>query len=170
METQPQGTRNSGAYVGALLLIVIGLAALSANLGGDKYIYEAIPLVIGIVFFIAYATNRHYGLLVPAGILSGLGAGLLLSSVFNATDQQVAPYLVDGIGLGFLSIFVIDLIVTRSAARWWPLVPGGLMVVIGSGASLTRQEITDQFGIWVPILLIVLGVTLLLTRARRGTT
>ena len=169
MASQQQGTRSSGAYVGALLLIVIGLVALAANLGGDKYIYEAIPLVIGIVFFIAYASTRQYGLLVPAGILSGLGAGLLASSAFNATDQQAAPYLVDGIGLGFLSIFVIDLIVTRTAARWWPLVPGGVMVVVGSGATLTRQEVTDLFGIWVPVLLIGLGVSLLLSRARRGT-
>jgi hypothetical protein len=169
MDTKQQGTRNSGAYVGAVLLIVIGLAALVANLGGDKYIYEAIPLAAGVAFFVAYASTRQYGFLVPAGILSGIGAGLLASSVFNATDQQVAPYLVDGIGLGFLSIFAIDVLVTRTAARWWPLIPGGVMVVIGSSASLTRQQVTDQVGIWVALFLIVLGVAMLFTRTRRGT-
>lgn len=168
MENKQQSTRNSGAYVGAVLLIVIGLAALVANLGGDKYVYQAIPLVMGVAFFVAYASTRRYGFLVPAGILSGLGAGLLASSIFNATDQQVAPYIVDGLGLGFLSIFAIDLLVTRTAARWWPLVPGGVLVVIGSSATLSRQQVTDQVGIWVAVLLIVLGIGMLFTRTRRG--
>lgn len=169
MDTKQQSSRNSGAYVGAVLLIVIGLAALVANLGGDRYIYDAIPLVAGVAFFVAYASTRRYGFLVPAGILSGIGAGLLATSVFNATDQQAAPYLLDGIGLGFLSIFAIDVLVTRSAERWWPLIPGGVMVVIGSSASLTRQQVTDQAGIWVAVFLIVLGVVMLFTRTRRGT-
>jgi hypothetical protein len=169
VEIKQQGANRSGAYVGGVLLIVIGLAALAANLGGDKYVYESIPLVIGIAFFVGYASTRRYGLLVPAGIFSGLGAGLLASSIVGATDQQVAPYLVDGIGLGLLSSFAIDLAVTRTAARWWPVVPGGMMVVIGSSASLTKSQVSDLLGVWVPVLLIVLGVSLLLTRPRRGT-
>ena len=148
--------------------IVIGLAALVANLGGDKYVYEAIPLAMGVAFFVAYASTRQYGFLVPAGILSGLGAGLVASTIFNATDQQVAPYVVDGLGLGFLSIFAIDVLVARTASRWWPLVPGGVMVVIGSSATLSRQQVTDQFGIWMAVFLIVLGVAMLFTRTRRG--
>ena len=168
MENKQKDPRNSGAYVGAVLLIVIGLAALVANLGGDKYVYQSIPLAMGIAFFVAYALTRQYGFLVPAGILSGIGAGLLASSVFSATDQQVAPYVVDGLGLGFLSIFAIDVLVTRTAARWWPLVPGGVMVVIGSSASLSRQQVTDQIGIWIAVFLIVLGVAMLFTRTRRG--
>lgn len=167
MENKQQGTRNTGAYVGAAILILVGLAALAANLGADTYVYESIPLVIGVAFFVAYAVTRKYGFLVPAGILSGLGIGILAPSLLNVTDQQAAPYVLAGIGLGFISIFAIDVLVTRTAVRWWPLLPGGVLVVIGSSASVANQQISDQFRIVVPVLLIVLGVSILLASRRR---
>ena len=57
MEIRNDRSRNSGAYVGATLLIVIGLCALVANLWGSKYVYESIPLAIGVAFLVAYASD-----------------------------------------------------------------------------------------------------------------
>ncbi|HET7421675.1 MAG TPA: hypothetical protein VFL27_14950 [Candidatus Dormibacteraeota bacterium] len=156
---------NSGAYVGATLLIVIGLAALVANLGGSTFVYESIPLGFGIAFLVAYALTRQYGFLVPGGILSGLGGGLLTSSLLNAADG--GPYIVSGLGLGFLLIFAVDILVSGKALRWWPVIPGGILLLVGTEIASGSDSFLRTFQIAAPIALIVIGVALLVTRARR---
>jgi hypothetical protein len=165
MDTRNDMTRNSGAYVGATLLIVIGLCALVANLWGSKYVYESVPFAIGVAFLVAYALTRQYGYLVPGGILSGVGAGLLTSSLLNASDG--GPYTVIGGGIGFLLIFCVDMLVSRITMRWWPVIPGGLMVLIGTGMAGENQDLIRQFEIWSPLLLIALGVVILVARIRQ---
>ena len=165
MEIQHNRARNPGAYVGAAILIVIGLTALIANLGGEKYAYEAIPFGIGAAFLVAYALTRQYGYLVPGAILTGVGAGVLGASLFNAADG--GPYGAIGAGIGFLLIFGVDMLVSRETTRWWPTIPGALMILVGAGAAGQDQEFFRQIQIWSPALLIVLGVLLLVTRVRR---
>jgi uncharacterized membrane protein len=165
MEIRNDRNRNSGAYVGATLLIVLGLSALVANLWGSKYGYESIPLAIGVAFLVAYALTHQYGFLVPGGILSGVGAGLLASSLINASDA--GPYVVIGGGVGFLLIFCIDMLVSRAAMRWWPVIPGGLMVLIGTGTAGENQDVLRQFEVWSPVVLIAIGVLILFARLRQ---
>jgi hypothetical protein len=167
MVTQNNKARDSGAYVGAAILILIGVCALIGNLGGGKYVYEAIPLALGVAFAIAYVTTRQYGFLVPAGILTGVGAGLLLSSLLNMNDA--GTLVVIGGGLGFFAIFAVDMLIANISVRWWPLIPGGLMLVVGASTASDNQEIIRQLQMWSPLLLIGIGVVLLLAQGRRRT-
>lgn len=160
--TQDKG-HNAGAYVGATLLILIGAFALLANLLGATYFYESIPLAIGIAFAVAYVFTRQYGFLVPAGILSGVGAGVLASAAVNPSDG--GPYVVLALGLGFLSIFAVDVAVSGTALRWWPLIPGGLMLLVGTGMAGQSQGFIHQAQVWAPVVLIALGVLILVVRA-----
>jgi hypothetical protein len=165
MEIQKDNRRNSGAYVGATILIVIGLFALIGNLGGNQYFGESIPLGIGVAFLAAYALTRRFGFLVPGGILTGVGTGLLLSTLAGSSDG--GPFTVIGGGVGFLLIFCIDMLVTHQTTRWWPVIPGSLMVVIGAGTTTGNEEVWRQVQVWSPVMLIVLGILLLLTRIRQ---
>jgi hypothetical protein len=167
MVTQNNKTRDSGAYVGAAILILIGIVALIGNLGGSQHVYEAIPLALGVAFAIAYVMTRQYGFLVPAGILSGVGAGLLLSSLLNLNDA--GTLVVVGGGLGFLAIFAVDMLVANTSLRWWPLIPGGVMLVVGASTANDNQEFIRQLQVWSPLLLIGIGAVLLLAQARRRT-
>lgn len=151
-------------YVGAVVLIVIGVIALAANLSGIRNIGDAIPLGIGLVFVAAFAMTRHYGFLVPGGILTGLGGGLLAASLIGASDN--GPYVVLGLGLGFLLIYVLDVLATRVTRRWWPMVPGTAMVLIAGAMATNNEELMRQIGNWSPLVLIVIGVWLLLARTR----
>lgn len=164
MQNAQTSPRNSGTYVGAALLIGIGAVALLANLVGSTYVYEAIPIAMGVAFAIAYVATRHYGFLVPAGILSGVGSGFLASSLLNAADN--GTYVVVAIGLGFLAIYAVDVLVTATAVRWWPLIPGGLLLVVGMGMAGEGEGFVRQLQVWAPALLIVLGLLILLTRMR----
>jgi hypothetical protein len=165
LDTTPRHTRNSGAYVGAALLILIGLFALMANLGGPRIGEEAIPFAIGIAFMVAYAITLRYGYLVPGGILTGVGGGIWIASLLGVSDQ--GPYAVIGGGLGFLSIYVLDVARSGLAARWWPIVPGALMVLIGAGTAAQNQGWAQQVGTWAPVLLIALGLWIIIARGRQ---
>ena len=167
MDTNAKPDRRSGAYVGGAVLIAIGLIALLANLGGSTFFYQTIPLAIGVAFFAAYILTRQYGFLVPAGILTGVGAGFLAASAFNIADN--GAYAAIGGGLGFLCIFVIDVLVSGSAQRWWPVVPGGLMVVIGAGNAPVEDPLVLGLQVAAPLLLIAVGMVILVTRMRRPT-
>jgi hypothetical protein len=164
MEIQTRQSRATGSYVGAIILIVIGVAALVANLGGSKYVEESVLLVLGAAFLVAYAFQRRYGYLVPGGIMTGFGAGVLASSLAGATDG--GPYAVIGGGLGFLLIFAVDLLVARVSTRWWPVIPGGVLVLAGTAMSAGNDQYVHQLQVWSPVLLIALGLAILLARLR----
>jgi hypothetical protein len=140
-----------------LLLIGLGgilLLAITTDIGG-----EVVVGFVGLAFLIAYATNRTYGLLIPGGILTGLGAGLLLESAGVGGD--VVAF---GLGAGFVAIAVVDQLVTPGrSAWWWPLIPGGVLLVSSAG-SVTG--VPDLGRYLLPAVLIVIGAVLLLRPGR----
>src|SRR5207253_9929299 len=73
------GGRNDGAWVGGLILIVIGLVFLAGQLVTNASHY--VVLGVGLTFLVAFFATRNYGFLVPAGIVSGVGVGLVLMLV-----------------------------------------------------------------------------------------
>src|SRR5438132_241496 len=106
-------------WLPGVILIVIGAVLFAIQwLHLDA---DVIVLVIGLVFVAAYAATRRYGLLIPAGILTGLGAGILLQD-FAVTRERV----VLGLGIGFRAIYGVAL-ATRPAprrGRWCARRPG----------------------------------------------
>ena len=142
-----------------LLLIVVGVmlfVLLETGLGG-----EGIPLLIGVGFLVAYAVTRLYGLLIPGGILTGLGSGIVVTAT---TGPDAAPVL--GLGMGFVAIALVDWGVRgRERAQWWPLIPGGILTVIGL-VAIPEVRATAQYV--VPLLLIAGGLWLVLGHRRRA--
>lgn len=114
---------------------------------------------VGAAFLIAYLATRRFGLLVPGGIVTGLGVGLVVTA---QGGPEAAPLL--GLGLGFLSISAIDRLLGEGDAAWWPLIPGGILTVLG-GAQITGIRDAGRF--LVPAALILVGAVLVLRPARR---
>ena len=125
-----------------VILIAIGVLLFALQLSNVRGEYAV--AIIGAAFLAAYAIWRVYGLLIPGGILLGLGAG-------------------------FASMYVIDALVRGPRdARWWPLVPGASLAAIGAGVAAERMpELADLLRLW-PLLLVALGAWLLVARTRRG--
>jgi hypothetical protein len=115
---------NRARLIPGLILIVLGIAFLLVQY------FEFGPalflILLGLVFLIPYALTRSYGLLIPGCILAGVGLGL----VFDRPPLGTAIAVPLGLGLGFIAIFVLQLIVTRQS-HWWPLIPGGILVLVG---------------------------------------
>ena len=144
-------------WLPGVILIVIG-----ATLFAIQWLHldaDVIVLVIGLIFVAAYAATRRYGLLIPAGILTGLGAGILLQDFAVTRESAVL-----GLGIGFLAIYGVDLAARRSSqrARWWPLIPGAILTIIaGAGGAFGDEGGRTIQQAW-PIILVVIGAWLLL--------
>ena len=140
-----------GRLIPGLILILLGIAFLLRNY------FEIGPglilILAGLVFLVPYVLTRWYGLLIPGMILLGLGIGLLYERGFR-TDVTVPL----GLGLGFIAIFVVDFIATRTM-RWWPLIPGVILALVGIVGVFPEAQVWLEKG-W-PVLLILGGLLLL---------
>jgi hypothetical protein len=153
---------NTRTLAPGLILIALGALFLVVQLTGIGG--EAVVAVIGAAFLVAYAFSRQYGFLVPGGIMTGLGVGIILET--QATPEE-GGVVVLGLGLGFLSIYVIDLLVRPASALWWPLIPGGILTTIGVLIEADRVEMLAEVEWAWPLILIVIGIVVLVTQARR---
>ncbi|HEY6202417.1 MAG TPA: hypothetical protein VI056_05185 [Candidatus Limnocylindria bacterium] len=149
--------RGMSGWLPGVILIVVGVTLFAAGL--LHLDADVIVLVIGLVFATAFAGTRRYGLLIPAGILTGLGLGILLEDL----SVQGEPVVL-GLGLGFLAIYGADFLSTgaRAPGRWWPLIPGAILTVIAGAESTFGAEGARVIQQAWPILLIAAGAWFLL--------
>jgi hypothetical protein len=148
----PDPTRLTGLLLvaGGVLWFVIVFTGLDGTV--------VVPGV-GVAFLVAYLTTRRYGLLIPAGILCGLGTGLVVAA--QGGPGGAVPL---GLGLGFAAITAIDAVLGDGDAAWWPMIPGGILIVVGGSQIADIRDI----GIYLaPAALVVVGLYLLL-RSSRG--
>lgn len=116
--------RKEPVLTGALLIILgLGIYLLQGTSVGSAVMF----LALGGAFLAAYLYRREYGLLIPGCILLGLGLGLALEQRAGGLVGEPVPF---GLGIGFLGIYAIDRLYTRSGS-WWPLIPGGILVFVG---------------------------------------
>lgn len=168
---QGAGTGPRDQITFAIILIVVGVGGLAmqllqppADAGGW------VVLLIGLGLLGAFAYTRQYGYLIPGGIMTGLGAGIAISESFAfANDEATGGVIVLGLGLGFVSIWVIGSIVRLAQNHWWPVIPGGILTLVGAALLIGGQavDLLDYWGIGAIALgLFVLWRALVEGRAR----
>lgn len=141
---------------GLVLIIAGGILLLTRQqlLSGDLTV-----LIIGTLLLTVYAFTGHYGLLVAGGIMIGLGAGVALRErgPLGAASGML------GLGAGFLLIYIVDRARgIQRPGRSWPVIPGGILVLIGLIQAARASGAMWALGTWWPVLLILLGIWLLL--------
>jgi hypothetical protein len=150
----------------AIVLIGIGVILLIGQL---TEAWEWMMPLLGLGFLAAYFWTRNYGFLVPGGVLTGIGVGILLTTIMStAADETEGALFLVSLGFGFALIWILDIIYTR-ASNWWPLIPGGILVLVGlalgiGGAALDLLEV---LGRWWPVILIAIGAWILFTLWRQ---
>ena len=150
--------RDRDQLVFAVILIVVGIVGLAArfwqptpDMGGW------IVAAIGLGFLAGFAVTRHYGYLVPGGIMTGLGIGIVVSQTVTwTTSEGEGGAVVLGLGLGFISIAVIGNLVRLERSSWWALVPGGILATVGSALLVGNGAV--QLLDWWGGALIVIGL------------
>jgi hypothetical protein len=142
--------RDNAAVTFGAVLVVVGGVLLGARFS-DVVAAGCPALWIGLGFLTWWALSANYGLLVPAGVLTGLGVGLMLSHV----DFYGNPVAL-GLGMGFLGIYALDALRRQRRSSWWPLVPGAVLVIAGLLQNTSGWDSLGGLG-W-PLFLIVAGL------------
>jgi hypothetical protein len=147
--THRAGRAPRDQFAFAFVLIAVGIAGLvsqvwhfTGDVGGWIVLLIGLGLLGGFVFI------RQFGYLIPAGILTGLGAGIIVSQSFTfPTGEGEGGAVVLGLGLGFLSVWAISAAMHLERHHWWPLIPGGILSVVG-GALLIGGTAIDMLDYW----------------------
>jgi hypothetical protein len=148
------------------LVILIGTVALLATLTESAVFGEVIVLAIGLAFVAWGTLTRVPGLMIPGGILSGIGVGVLLSQyVFpGASGEGQGGVITLCMGLGFLLIMPLQrYLTTVDRFSWWPAIPGGILSFVGVSLLLGGVGLTalNWLGRLWPLALIIAGVVIL---------
>jgi hypothetical protein len=159
--------------IGGLLLISIGALVLVA-----KYVdLPTIPNLgllflpaLGALFMLAGILSRNEGLMVPGGIISGIGWGTYLVTGPFAWDpgaQQGGVFLL-AFALGWFSITVMSALFAKKTV-WGTLVPAAVLAAIGGAlffGGAFMDVLTVAGKLW-PLALIIGGGAIIFKAARR---
>ena len=154
----------------------IALAAVGLYVLLQRWLDERGPalflIVLGGVFFAISAVRRFRGPLLPAGVLVGLGAGMLLRNPLEEWMPHWAAILL-GLGAGFLLVAAIDRGMSRSR-RLSPLLPGIALVAIALAEAASRVLPLAPLWAWLepfwPVALLAAGAALIAISLRRRRT
>jgi hypothetical protein len=166
-ETTPVQHDARGRIVAGIALIAIGLVALLAQLTNWSILGWIVLPTLALIFLTWGLLTRNFGLIIPGGILGGLGLGLFtmvgpLSGLFAGLQPGVFML---SFAAGWALITLLSPI-TSDRTHWWPLIPGTVMGMIGLfllGGRFT-WAVMQLMGYGWALLLIGGGVYLLLRR------
>jgi hypothetical protein len=113
-------------FVAGVVVLLLETVALLATLTESSFLGEVIVLGLGLAFVVWGALTRLPGLMIPGGIVSGIGVGLLLAQyVFAGASSNVQGGVITlSLGLGFLLIMPLQRYLTDvTRFYWWPAIP-----------------------------------------------
>ena len=142
--------RDKSRIFSGIVLILLGLSISGVNLFSG-FSHNSILLLLGGLFIAWYFYSNAYGLLIPGCILAGLGLGSLGTDYFWYSPHNSSL----GLGIGFISIYLIDRI-HSGKSHWWPLIPGGIITL--SALSRGALGMKQIFHLSWPIILIIIGL------------
>lgn len=111
-----------------LLLLVAGAALVGqyTNLNFGKLV----PLFLGLAFLVWSLWAREWGLLVPGGILTGLGTGLMFQELLDLGRASGTAVFLFCFAGGWVLIVVLSKLAFNRRVLW-PFWPAGAMVFAG---------------------------------------
>lgn len=148
-------------WVGGAVLIAIGAGLLLGQLVEDAE--QFILLGIGLALLVLFAVSRNPGALIGGGIVTGLGAGVLVAA--NTEGDIAGAAVMFGLGLGFIGVWLVGQLMRIKETTIWPLIPGAILVVLGF-VVLAGSETAQAFELLWPVALIAMGVVVLVAAVR----
>ena len=155
--------------VAGTALIAIGLLAFAAQFMEFVNVGLLFLPTLGIIFLVWGITIRHVGPMIPGGILTGIGAGVILMQQTAALPGEAsdAGIFLITFGAGWALITLLSALFTAKT-QWWPLIPGAIIAAVGAAlfagdAGLRVLEFAGDF--W-PLALIAAGLIVVFRAAR----
>lgn len=160
-------SRARRGMVGGTVLIVLGLLIFAEQVLHTHPTGLLFVPLLGAAFLAWGILCRRYGLLIPGGILLGVGAGSFLvdGPLHNLAEPARGGAFLLAFAAGWLLI-TLTAFVFQHRLIWWPLIPGGIFSLIGSammigGPALAVVNLANL--VW-PLALVAIGLSLILRR------
>ncbi len=154
--------------VGGIILIIIGVLILLDNLL-DISFGNLFLMAIGGVFLLAALLSREGGLLIPGGILAGIGTGIFLleGPLKGLEEPQDGGVFLLAFAAGWLVISLLSL--ALRPVQVWPLIPGGILGLIGAALFIggPALDVLETAGRFWPVALILLGLWVMFVRSKK---
>lgn len=131
----------------------------------DFFFY--IGIGIGLILLISGIQWKLFGLLIPGSIILGIMPGIYFawedSNATNALEQTGVMLVWFALGWGLITI--LSRALTKNFV-WWPLIPGGILAVVGWGLFIAGnpESAISFIGNTGSIGLIIFGIYILLMR------
>jgi hypothetical protein len=167
MQSNNPVEKRHGGVVGGAILISIGLFALLEQFVQVEWGLYFLPF-LALVFLLSGILGRRPGLLIPGGILAGIGAGAILvqSPLLVLGEPARGGLFMLAFAAGWALITATSFLVGK--IMLWPLFPAAFMALFGAAllAGQTGIQILVAFGYIWPVILIVIGAYLIFRRMR----
>jgi len=136
-----------------VLWAVAGLVALTAlNVLQDEFTAMYVLAAIALPFLGVFLRDRaQWWALIPAYVLLAVGLMVVLIESGVLSELLIPAYVMFAVAIPFLVLFAVN------PKRWWPLIPGGIMAVIGL-AFLVAEAAVEYIA---PVALVVVGIWIL---------
>ena len=135
-----------------MLLEPVGDGLITLNILRDEAIATYVLWAIGMPFLVAFLLDRaQWYFLIPAYVLFAVGLMVGLIGLRILDDLLIPAYIMFAIAIPFFVTY------SRDTTQWWPLIPGGIMAIIG--LSFLIAEASVQYV--VPVALIIAGIWVL---------
>jgi hypothetical protein len=149
--------------IGGAVLLAVGAAFLLPPLGvsnAGAYLFVALGLAFGAAWWLG---TKQFVYLVPAGVLTGFGLGLVLPTLFDLPAEIAGPVFLGTLALGLIVVFAF------APGRRLLLAIAAILAVVAV-ADLFLNVVLIPAGAqpyFVPLILIVVGLYLLMERRGR---
>ncbi len=169
MNTTFSPQQRSG-LVGGIALIVIGIFAFAAQFLRSENMAVVILGGLALIFAVWGFVARNGGLFVPAGILTGVAAGIWLvqTTMFQLAEEPRGGLMVLSIAGGFALITILWYLALQEL-HWWPLVVAAILAFVGAAIWIggTALEMLTVVGQAWPLILVIIGGIILWRAFRR---
>jgi len=129
-----------------------------------------IPLLLGVGFYVLALNTKDPGFSIPAGVLSGVGLGVLMvnNPVTKLLNLNTGGIFLICMALGFASIDIFTRSVLHSEQNKWAQFPSLLLGILGTGISIGGifLKIVSLLGRFWPLILIIIGLKLIYSESK----
>lgn len=146
-----------------LVLVVLGAGLLLFQIFDLPMFF---PIVLGCIFLAAGIIKRSAGLLIPGGIISGVGLATLATTqnwLFPMGSTEAGGLFLVLFSMGWFSIALLSKLFTAET-QTWALIPGAILAAIGGLVLMGERGITvlKLVGTYWPLVLVVIGAAILI--------
>jgi hypothetical protein len=145
------------------ILILAGLFMVLANFFKLSIFGILFLPSLGLLFIIWSIVSKEYELLIPGGIIEGLGLGIVFTNLLSGFNEPTRGGLFFiGFSIGWFLITLLCKLIFKKTILW-PLIPGFLLLIFGFLILLGDKgfKLLQNLNIIWPFILIVVGLIII---------